>query len=336
MPTEDDPRNHSRVESSHQPGGVSTDEVPAPRAPIEDAADFPSDDRSPSTSSHWGTHYSDEPPGPVATDTDDPDVTDTATDTADEPAANEFPADESVEGTERHGGGMYESVAAHRTPSDLDADADAPAESAAADEVGTEDPAVGVAAIPESDESSDEPDETFPATASAVGGAPDDTDLDVTPTSTEPVEAEHAEPTRVDAEPAGTAIAGLSQPHVEPSAEAEAEAEDADAVAASAGPEELAPGDVPAAATMVFWESETTDGFRDRWQQIQLRFIDDPRQATEQAQALVTDVISSFTEGLHRQRGEVDRWQGAQLDDTEELRVTVRRYRDLLDRLLDL
>jgi hypothetical protein len=310
----------------------------------------------------------------VATDPADPDATDTATDAADEPVtdehpADEFPADESVAGTERDGGGMYESVAAHRTPSDLDADEDAPAENGPADEVDTEDPAVGVASVPDSDESSDEPDVASPATASAIGGAPDDTDLVSTPTSTEPAdptdatpdsleptdspptdaepaeptpaeaeygeptpaESGYAEPTRVDAEP-GMAIAGLTEPDVEPEAESETE----DAPAGSAGPEELSPGEVPAAATMVFWEIETTDGFRDRWQQIQLRFIDSPRQAAEEAQTLVTDVIQSLNEGLHRQRGEVDRWQAAQLDDTEELRVTVRRYRDLLDRLLDL
>src|SRR2546430_1696988 len=48
------------------------------------------------------------------------------------------------------------------------------------------------------------------------------------------------------------------------------------------------------------------------------------------------DVSRGSRGGAPRQRGELDRWQGAELDDTEELRVTVRRYRDLLDRLLAL
>ncbi|OLB77665.1 MAG: hypothetical protein AUI14_15475 [Actinobacteria bacterium 13_2_20CM_2_71_6] len=97
--------------------------------------------------------------------------------------------------------------------------------------------------------------------------------------------------------------------------------------------EELAPGEVPVAVGVVLWETEVVDGFKDRWQQIQLRFIDDPRRAAEQAQVLVGDVCRELTDGLSRQRGDLDRWQGAQLEDTEELRVTVRRYRDLLDRL---
>jgi hypothetical protein len=101
-------------------------------------------------------------------------------------------------------------------------------------------------------------------------------------------------------------------------------------------PEELAPGDVPDGPGPAFWEIEAVDGYKDRWQQIQLRFIDDPRLAAEQAQALVGDVIQGLSDVLNRQRGELDRWRSAQLDDTEELRVTVRRYRDLLDRLFTL
>jgi len=105
---------------------------------------------------------------------------------------------------------------------------------------------------------------------------------------------------------------------------------------AAAGPDELAPGEVPVAAGAALWEAETIDEYRDRWQQLQLRFVDDPRQATEQAQALVGDVCQGLTDALDRHRSDLDRWRGAQLDDTEELRMAVRRYRDLLDRILGL
>ena len=100
-------------------------------------------------------------------------------------------------------------------------------------------------------------------------------------------------------------------------------------------PEELAPGEVPVTAAAL-WEDESVDGYRDRWQQIQLRFIDDPRHAAEQAQDLVGDVCRGLADALDRHRRELDGWQGARLDDTEELRMSVRRYRDLLDRLLSL
>ena len=100
--------------------------------------------------------------------------------------------------------------------------------------------------------------------------------------------------------------------------------------------EELAPGEVPVATVVTVWEAEVVDGYRDRWQQLQLRFIDGPRQAAGQAQALVADVCQGLTGALDRHRSELDRWGEAQLDDTEELRTAVRRYRDLLDRLLGL
>src|SRR2546430_10157120 len=63
-------------------------------------------------------------------------------------------------------------------------------------------------------------------------------------------------------------------------------AEAEEPIETGAGAEELAPGEVPVATTIVLWEAEIVDGFRDRWQQIQLRFIDDPRTAAEQAQSL--------------------------------------------------
>jgi hypothetical protein len=87
---------------------------------------------------------------------------------------------------------------------------------------------------------------------------------------------------------------------------------------------------------MVLWEAETVDGYRDRWQQIQLRFIDDPRRAADQARTLTGDVCQGLTDTLDRHRTELERWQHAQLDDTEELRIAVRRYRELLDRLFAL
>jgi hypothetical protein len=100
--------------------------------------------------------------------------------------------------------------------------------------------------------------------------------------------------------------------------------------------EELAPGDVPDRVVAAFWELEVVDGYRDRWQQIQLQFIDDPRYAAERSQELVNDVVQELVSALTRRREDLHRWRAAQLDDTEELRVAVRRYRDLLDKLLAL
>src|SRR6266545_2988464 len=115
--------------------------------------------------------------------------------------------------------------------------------------------------------------------------------------------------------------------------EAEAAGEEEAVATGPAEAEELAPGEVPLTTTVVLWEAEVIDDFRDRWQQIQLRFIDDPRRAAEQARVLSGDVCEGLADALTRHRGELDRWRSAQLDDTEELRMAVRRYRDLLERL---
>src|SRR5437763_937575 len=93
----------------------------------------------------------------------------------------------------------------------------------------------------------------------------------------------------------------------------EAQAPDEAEAPAAAEPEELAPGEVPVATVATIWEAEVVDGYRDRWQQLQLRFIDDPRQAAEQAQGLVTDVCQGLTNALDRHRNELDRWGTAQL-----------------------
>ncbi|MFY1633529.1 hypothetical protein ACN27F_09645 [Solwaraspora sp. WMMB335] len=100
---------------------------------------------------------------------------------------------------------------------------------------------------------------------------------------------------------------------------------------------EDAPGDAPvtdpAPATGLF-EPGTADAFRDRWREVQLRFVDDPRAAAEQAQTLVTEAVEALTVALTAQRDGAGGWSGAGPEDTERLRMVVRRYRDLLDHLL--
>jgi hypothetical protein len=97
---------------------------------------------------------------------------------------------------------------------------------------------------------------------------------------------------------------------------------------------ELMPGDVPEQPVSALFDESTASGFRDRWQQVQMQFVDDPRVAADQARTLVDDVFTALHDGLTKQRGALDGWQSGQPDDTEQLRVAVRRYRDFLDRML--
>ncbi|WP_161791200.1 hypothetical protein [Streptacidiphilus jiangxiensis] len=84
---------------------------------------------------------------------------------------------------------------------------------------------------------------------------------------------------------------------------------------------------------------------RDDWQQVQFDFVDDPRQAVEQADAVVGRAGQRIAEALSACSAAVRRsWQaegpGSAAHDTgtstEHLRVVLQQYRDLLNRMLEL
>ena len=74
--------------------------------------------------------------------------------------------------------------------------------------------------------------------------------------------------------------------------------------------------------------------FRSHWVVIQQGFVDDPRSAVRDADSLVGDVLETLSATVEEQRRHLeDQWSHGE-SDTEELRLTLRRYRDFLDRLL--
>ena len=75
-------------------------------------------------------------------------------------------------------------------------------------------------------------------------------------------------------------------------------------------------------------EANGTGDYRARFEQLQAEFIDEPRQAVKSAQSLVEEAIDRMMEGL-RHSGVDDK------ADTEQLRLTMKRYRDLLYQLTD-
>ncbi len=90
---------------------------------------------------------------------------------------------------------------------------------------------------------------------------------------------------------------------------------------------------VPVGAATLFDET-TARGFRDRWRDVQLRFVDDPRAAAGQAQSLVDEAMQALSAALAEHKNKLGGWQEAGATDTEQLRVAVREYRDFLDRVL--
>ncbi|MFF0656971.1 hypothetical protein [Micromonospora tulbaghiae] len=142
----------------------------------------------------------------------------------------------------------------------------------------------------------------------------------------------------------GSAEPGLVDPDAEPvpttddadrvdPETATAAAGAADAGTGLAGAERPTPGAVPADAATLF-APEAAQGFRDRWRDVQLRFVDDPRAAVGEAESLVEEAIEALSTALREQRTRLGAWQESGSTDTEQLRVAVRGYRDFLDRVL--
>ncbi|GIE87956.1 hypothetical protein [Actinoplanes regularis] len=95
---------------------------------------------------------------------------------------------------------------------------------------------------------------------------------------------------------------------------------------------EAEPGVVTAGGPAAFFPEAESQPLRDRWREVQLRFVDDPKTSTAEAAALVDETIEKLTASLRQHRGSL----AVGGDDTEALRVELRAYRDILDRLLGL
>ncbi|WP_410570218.1 hypothetical protein [Amycolatopsis sp. cmx-4-61] len=81
-------------------------------------------------------------------------------------------------------------------------------------------------------------------------------------------------------------------------------------------------------------DEEKVTGFRDRWQNVQAGFVDDPKQAVQQADELVAGVISALATTFAEHKSELEsQWQQGE-PATEELRIALRRYRSFFDQLL--
>jgi len=90
------------------------------------------------------------------------------------------------------------------------------------------------------------------------------------------------------------------------------------------------------ANTALFPENESRD-FQKRWTDIQTGFVDEPRQAVEQADELVAEVIKRLADSFARERSRLEgQWGRGDNVSTEDLRVALQRYRAFFDRLLNI
>lgn len=74
--------------------------------------------------------------------------------------------------------------------------------------------------------------------------------------------------------------------------------------------------------------------FRSQWDEVQRGFVDDPGQAVKAGDELVTRVIQSLAQSFSTQGRQFDHNAGAERDSTENLRIALRKYRSLFERLL--
>ncbi len=84
----------------------------------------------------------------------------------------------------------------------------------------------------------------------------------------------------------------------------------------------------------LFSANEAED-FRQRWSSIQVAFVDEPRQAVEDADRLIAQTMKRLAEVFADERQKLEhQWDQGDNVSTEELRVALRRYRSFFSRLL--
>lgn len=91
----------------------------------------------------------------------------------------------------------------------------------------------------------------------------------------------------------------------------------------------------PSSATPLFSDSDIGD-LRNRWNNVQTGFVDQPRKAVEEADNLVASVMKRLAESFANERSNLEKqWDRGDNVSTEDLRVAFQRYRTFFDRLLN-
>ncbi len=80
---------------------------------------------------------------------------------------------------------------------------------------------------------------------------------------------------------------------------------------------------------------EESEHFRTRWNEIQGKFVDEPRSAVQQADALVSEVVEQITQMFAHEHSSLEsQWNQSADVSTEDLRQALQRYRSFFNRLV--
>jgi hypothetical protein len=89
------------------------------------------------------------------------------------------------------------------------------------------------------------------------------------------------------------------------------------------------------AASEALLNLDESEQFRKRWNEVQGRFVDDPRSAVQQADTLVSEVIAKITVMFANEHGSLEgQWNQGDQVSTEDLRVALQHYRSFFNRLV--
>jgi hypothetical protein len=99
--------------------------------------------------------------------------------------------------------------------------------------------------------------------------------------------------------------------------------------------QQTVPAPLKAREASPLFPDDELHNFRARWDQAQTSFVDEPRQAVEQADSLVANVVKRIAEQFANERAQLEKqWDRGDNVSTEDLRQALRRYRSFFDRLL--
>ena len=91
----------------------------------------------------------------------------------------------------------------------------------------------------------------------------------------------------------------------------------------------------PRSGEPLLFPREEGDRFRSRWSEIQTDFVDRPREAVEEADKLVAEVMERLAAEFGEKRSRLEsQWDETDDVSTEDLRVALTRYRSFFERLL--
>ncbi|NVI86918.1 hypothetical protein [Actinomadura sp. BRA 177] len=111
----------------------------------------------------------------------------------------------------------------------------------------------------------------------------------------------------------------------------------ADPVRAAHPVPEAVPAAPPAeedAAPAKLLDAADAERFRERWHEVQASFIDDPGEAVRRADDLASDAVDALGRAIAAHRRTLsEALDGGERPGTEGLRLALRDYRDLLDRI---